>query len=192
MWRMGRRTRWNTVFKWEYYTTWRRHCFRFNKRYLLLTEEKTTDQLEGSIWIYPLGKELELDLSKKYEKPFTVCTNKTSVKPFILSVSDLQKDIKIKFEYKAAYKNENFEVKDLSNPFTVCEEIDEEEYECSPEIKDFDFKKGKSYKINVDFEEKNIEELGEKYNFLPGFTISEANASIIKVSLISLALLLLI
>ena len=160
--------------------------------FLNITEEETSGQLEGNIWIYPLGKELYLDLTKKYEKPLTVCTEQSYLKPLIFSVSNLNKDIKIKFEYKATYKNEKFEVNDLSNPFKVCDAE-----KCEKNVNNYDFKKGKNYQINVDFGEKNIEKVGEKYNFLPGFTLSEMKdssnaARVLNLSLISLVLLFLI
>lgn len=152
---------------------------------LNLTEEESTGKLKGNIWIYPLSNELNIDLTKDYEKKYTFYTNFGGLVPFVFTNAKLEKDITIKFKYSNTYKDEKIGEQKLKNPFTVCEGDD-----CKDNVEKYTFKKNKDYKIKVKFEAKKVTGYEDELYFLPAFSF-KSNGKFMSISLISMILFLL-
>ena len=152
---------------------------------LNLTEEETTGQLKGNIWIYPLLKELKIDFTKNFEKKYTIYTNRAE-EPLVLTNEKLEKDIKIKFQYSKSYKDENIVEQKLKNPFTVCEGDDN----CKDNLETYTFKKNTDYKIKVKFEAKNVTGFEDELYFLPAFSM-KSSGKFVSFSLMSIIVFLL-
>ncbi len=125
----------------------------------------------GSIIIHPMNQTIKIDFSQKcygINNPLYFRKYNGSL---IYLVSNLTENKKVNFAYK---KSEN-------NPFKVCQGID-----CVTDVKEYTFKKGKEYIIEVNIQENT-------QNFLPGFSICSSNNSLnLKINLFILLFLLLI
>ncbi len=99
------------------------------------------------------------------------------------SVSNLDKDITIKFEYDSRIKDDLVDY-ELKNPFKVCDQSDCDEY-----ITYYKFKKGHSYSIDVQFVFK---EYGLYiYGFIPSFSFYPISSNnYIRLNLIALIIYL--
>lgn len=124
---------------------------------------------KGTIWINPMNKAIDIDLSQKYGYMYTIL-NYDSVYPTLTyNVKNLDKDVTVIFEYNSEYNMEGIiKTSGLLNPFQVCIEGD-----CSDNVKSYDFKKGKSYKIYVKQQKNEVDIRGGghiKYNFMAGYS----------------------
>ena len=131
---------------------------------------------EGSIWIHPLDLELNSDLSEKIIKLYPAMAD-MDYETLNYTISDLKEDTTVRLTYEKDYKENGIEIKDLANPFSVCED-----YFCLDDIDSFTFVKGNSYTIRLKFEKKIIKVDGEdraKY-FLPAFSFYKIDPKILK------------
>lgn len=165
-----------------------------------ITSNDNSPITKGTIWIHPFYKEINIDLSEKYEKLFTVMTDdlneeEEEKESLIFSVSNLTTDKTFLFKYHSSYQFGKYTIS-LSNPFTICPEgVTKESRKCDNNLSNYDFKMGHNYTIYIDFEEKLIE--GKNKYFLPGFSFydkkeekQENNFFILTVSFIEILILL--
>ena len=124
---------------------------------LTISQEEEDIVLKGKIWIYPMNKEIDIDLSKKYGQMYTIESFDDKYPTIIYNVENLNRDVAVNFEYSPEYSFDGYTyITDLSNPFKVCKEE-----ECSENVKTYDFKKGNNYKIYIKGEKKQIEVEGD-------------------------------
>ena len=141
-----------------------------------ITSEDGEEIKEGTIWIHPLDLELNSDLSEKIIKLYPAMAD-MDYETLNYTISDLKEDTTVRLTYEKEYKENGIEIKDLANPFSVCED-----YFCLDDIDSFTFVKGNSYTIRLKFEKKIIKVDGEdraKY-FLPAFSFYKIDPKILK------------
>ena len=158
---------------------------------------------KGTIWVYPLNKEIDIDFSQKYGKMLPVLEyvtkgeedkrNNTSLK---YVVSYLEEDKKVIFKYQKYFSYLGFfYLKDLSNPFKVCQ--GDGLNNCVEKVEDYTFKKNETYTIYVQFQKKDVKN-GDQvvtYNVLAGYSFYDKNKfnneRVLRFSFVSLILLFL-
>ena len=146
---------------------WRRKGIAYYALYPVIgTYDIYIQSGNGSIIIHPMNQTIKIDFSQKcYEIDNTLYFGVYNGSLTYL-VSNLTENKKVNFAHKDS-KN---------NPFKVCQGID-----CVTDVKEYTFKKGKEYIIEV-----NIN------NFLPSFSICSSNNSLnLKINLFILLFLLL-
>ena len=154
---------------------------------------------KGTIWIHPLNKSINIDLSEKYGKMIPIMeeikddeedgSDKKERPPVKYVVSNLKNDQKVIFKYLKEFNYLVFySIKDLSNPFKVCQGIGDNN--CKDKVEEYTFKKNETYTIYVQFEKKETTIFGQNVpvNVLTGYSFYN-NAIFLRFSLISLILL---
>lgn len=156
---------------------------------------------KGTIWINPLNKSINIDLSEKYGKMIPIMeeikddeeepdgSDKKERPPVKYVVSNLKNDQKVIFKYLKEFNYLVFySIKDLSNPFKVCQGIGDNN--CKDKVEEYTFKKNETYTIYVQFEKKETTIFGQNVpvNVLTGYSFYN-NAIFLRFSLISLILL---
>ena len=163
--------------------------YAFDEDEFVLFIKGIEEEEKGTIWFNPLSREIEIDLSQKYEGKFTVKNDlgKDFAQPLTYSVSNLKEDKNFVFEYESKYKDKESEIT-LSNPFEICNGE-----KCTDKVTKYKFKKGENYKIKVQFVEETIKK-NETMLFLPKFSFYEGkgNGSILKLSFIPIMILLIL
>lgn len=149
------------------------------------------EEEKGTIWFNPLNREIEIDLSKKYEGKLPVKNDlgEDFTQPLTYSVSNLKEDKTFIFEYETNYKDKEYEFK-LSNPFEICNGG-----KCTENVNKYNFKKGENYKIKIRFIEEEIAQTNSTFWVLPKYSFYEGNSSrssILKLSFIPILILLLL
>ena len=140
-------------------------------------------ELKGKINVHPLKNEIPVDLTKKTE--YTgLAESLDQCPPLVYSVSDLTEDIKFKFNFPLTQISLDGKTFTLSNPFQVCGE------KCEDDVKTYEFSKDKNYKIKIKFQEIKTDST-TKYYF-PSYSFEKASASDIKIKLSLISLLLLL
>ena len=129
---------------------------------------------KGNILIHPMNQTIKIDFSQKcYGIDYILLFDNNNGSLTYL-VSNLKDNKTVKFTYK---DSEN-------NPFKVCHGI-----ECVTDVKEYTFKKGEEYIIEVNIQEnKDKTSFG---NFLPAFSICSNNSLNLKINLFILLFLLL-
>ena len=154
----------------------------------------------GTIWVHPLNKEINIDFSQKYGKMYPIYElanqgeeDKRENTPLKYVVSNLEEDKKVIFKYQKDYSSYLgiITFKDLTNPFKVCEGYGTNN--CKEKVNDYTFKKNKTYTIYVKFQKSKMKYDGQvvTYNVLPGHSFYN-NAKVLGFSFISLILLFLL
>ena len=151
-------------------------------------------ELEGTILIHDIKK--EIDYPSKNKDIYTyddILESDEKVPDIIYALPTFQEDFKAKFTYSNIKISRNGKENTLSNPIRVCQNTD-----CRDDVKVYQFVKGKSYKIHIKFEELKFG--STKSYFTTTFSMAQASDSDkvdegnnlkMKISLISLLLLLL-
>ena len=123
---------------------------------------------DGTILIQPLNINLNIDLSQKIEKKYTIeYEYNKELEPLIYTVSNLNKDKYVVFNYEKEYKNEKGESFQLSNPFRICRDE-----KCVDNVYNYTFLKGEQYTIRIKFEKKAVNITANHY-FLPAYSFYE-------------------
>ena len=136
---------------------------------LIINSLDVNEDVKGTIMVYPLNIDIAIDFSQNIEKKYTIKYDK-ELEPLIFSVSNLNKDKFVLFDYEYEFKNDQGEIINLSNPFEICTgEI------CENNITNYTFLKGVQYTIRIKFEKKivNIDGFNTSYYFLPAFSFYE-------------------
>ena len=165
---------------------------------------------EGIIWVNPLNKEINIiEYFEKYGKMIPIIegikeeeedpdeSDKKERPPIKYVVSDLIEDVNVTFKYLKEYNVYGaYTIKNISNPFKVCQGF--EENNCKDKVEEYTFKKNETYTIYVQFEIIKTKVWGEDANFnvLTEYSFYDKNmlnnSKTLKFSLISLILLLMI
>ena len=128
----------------------------------------TNKEEVGTILIQPLNINLNIDLSQKIEKKYTIEHEyDEELEPLIYSVSNLNKDKYVIFNYEKEYKNDKGESFQLSNPFRVCKDE-----KCYDNVYNYTFLKGEQYTIGIKFEKKAVN-INVNHYFLPAYSFYE-------------------
>ena len=141
-----------------------------NGEYCTYTITSNGDE-KGTIWVYPLNRELNIDLNQKYGKMFTLLgLGFKEYTPFTYVVSNLKYDTTIKFKYATTFTCEFFTMTGLTNPFKICHGDGNDD--CKENISTYTFKKQENYKIYIQFQKKSANMMGTEitYNVMPGYT----------------------
>lgn len=127
---------------------------------------------KGKLWINPLKNKISIDLNenKKYGKMFYIVEEHSNnpLSPLTFEINNASKDATFKFEYEA--KNQeliSYTTEDLKNPYEICHGE-----ECKEIDSTYDFKKGESYTIKVNFQEVVVDDTTKVY-ILPGFSFND-------------------
>ena len=125
------------------------------------------EEAKGTVWIYPMNKEIDIDLSQKYGKLYSIINYFDLYPTLTYNIKNLDKDVKCIFDYSSTFTLADMLVTGLLNPFKVCHDDD-----CSENIKTYDFKKGNNYKIYIKQETKEFEyhQYNVTYNFMAGYS----------------------
>ncbi len=116
---------------------------------------------KGTIWLNPSWNELKVDLNKIYEWKSSCRCGEVIESKLTYAIDNADKNVKFKFTY-----NNNKEISDPKNPFTVCHGED-----CKDNIETYNFEKGQSYKIYV----KIVSTQDDQYYFFPSFRFGDIN-----------------
>ena len=158
---------------------------------------------KGTIWVHPLNKEINIDFSQKYGKMYPIIDyanedeeDKRINTPLKYVVSYLEEDKKVIFKYQKDFSYLGFfYLKDLSNPFKVCQ--GDGLNNCVEKVEDYTFKKNETYTIYVQFQKKDVKN-GDQvvtYNVLAGYSFYDKNKfnneRVLRFSFVSLILLFL-
>lgn len=141
----------------------------YERECTLSIESNTEEDPKGTIWINPMNKEIDIDLSKNYGYMYTLLNYDTVYPTLTYNVKNLENDVTVIFEYNSEYNMlDMIKTSGLLNPFQVCNEED-----CSDNVETYDFKKGKNYKIYVK-QQQNDAKTSEgnvfKYYFMAGYS----------------------
>ena len=136
--------------------------------FLSIESQNKEEDPKGTVWVHPINKEIDIDLSRDYGYMYTILNYDSTYPNLTYNVKNLDKDVTVIFEFNSEYNMQDYiKTSGLSNPFKVCNEGD-----CSENVETYDFKKDKSYKIYIKQEEKEADAQGTKitYNFMAGYS----------------------
>ena len=150
--------------------------------------EKINKPKKGKISIHAIGNSINSQ-SKIYSyfPRLTLSTYKDSL-TYNINIQDA--DVTFQFEYNPIMKTDIYEYK-LKNPFQVCDEKND----CDEYISSYNFKKGHSYKIFVNYESKYSNYFLPAYAFYSGTkkkNVFNNNNNFIRLKLFTLIIYLLL
>lgn len=133
-----------------------------NDKYVITMKASGDKKDSGTIWVNPTEKEIEVDLSKKYEGKFPIITTKSGLtEPYpelTYAINDVAKDVTFSFKYTD--KENELRDETIPNPIKICQDNI-----CFPAPETYEFEEGESYKIKVRMQEVDYDVVLPKFSF---------------------------
>ena len=119
--------------------------FKDNKSITFTISFPSTTNKKAKVLLKDIAKEINIDLTKKYELPFAYAMfmEKTEIGNITYSVQKLSKDVSFSFRYEQSFTYQGNTIR-FNNPFKICNGND-----CQEGVTSYDFKKGQTYKIYI-------------------------------------------
>ena len=127
---------------------------------------------EGTIWIFPLSKNINIDFSENYGKMFPSIldlnpSRATEIYSLNYTVSKLPKEHNVIFNYLSEIQILQYKY-DVANPFRICHKN-----ECIDDVVSYIFKENEEYTIHVKFQ--NIIFQSQITKILTGYSFYDKN-----------------